>query len=212
MRFLSTKTHALLDYGLGAILFLFPFVVGLNRGGLIVWGPMLLGAGLLLYSLVTNYEYSLMRLLPIKLHLALDAAGGLLLIIFAILSAPTSGQLALLLALGIVEIASSVVTKSVTSDGPGVESPSILTLTRRSKVAMPPAAGPKTADNRPNYPAHPDATENAEQLRGAIDSGRTGDKIAMTDPAAAPLGSDDEAAQPHDEEGLATARRQSARR
>jgi hypothetical protein len=33
-----------------------------------------------------------------------------------------------------------------------------------------------------------------EQLRADIDSGRTGDKIAGPDPAAAPLGADEEAA------------------
>ncbi|MBB3972009.1 hypothetical protein [Hansschlegelia beijingensis] len=33
-----------------------------------------------------------------------------------------------------------------------------------------------------------------ERLRDAIDSGRTGDKAPFTDPAAAPLGADDEAA------------------
>jgi hypothetical protein len=33
-----------------------------------------------------------------------------------------------------------------------------------------------------------------EQLRHDIDSGRTGDKVAVGDPAAAPLGADDEAA------------------
>lgn len=33
-----------------------------------------------------------------------------------------------------------------------------------------------------------------EELRGKIDSGRTGDKVNFPDPAAAPLGTDDEAA------------------
>lgn len=33
-----------------------------------------------------------------------------------------------------------------------------------------------------------------EQLRHDIDSGRTGDKVAVSDPAAAPLGTDEEAA------------------
>lgn len=38
-----------------------------------------------------------------------------------------------------------------------------------------------------------------EQLRADIDAGRTGDKVAYPDPAAAPLGADDEAAaQPDD--------------
>jgi hypothetical protein len=36
--------------------------------------------------------------------------------------------------------------------------------------------------------------ETVEQLRSAIDSGRTGDKIPYPDPAAAPLGGDEEAA------------------
>jgi len=33
-----------------------------------------------------------------------------------------------------------------------------------------------------------------DRLRSDIDSGRTGDKVATSDPAAAPLGTDDEAA------------------
>ncbi len=35
---------------------------------------------------------------------------------------------------------------------------------------------------------------NVDQLRHAIDRGRTGSKVAASDPAAAPLGTDDEAA------------------
>lgn len=34
---------------------------------------------------------------------------------------------------------------------------------------------------------------NPERLRDAIDQGRTADKVAVADPAAAPLGTDDEA-------------------
>ena len=34
----------------------------------------------------------------------------------------------------------------------------------------------------------------SEQIRNRIDAGRTGEKVAMPDPAAAPLGSDAEAA------------------
>jgi hypothetical protein len=36
--------------------------------------------------------------------------------------------------------------------------------------------------------------DTVDQLRADIDSGRTGDKVAATDPAAAPLGADEEAA------------------
>ena len=38
----------------------------------------------------------------------------------------------------------------------------------------------------------------AQALKGAIDSGRTGDKVSFSDPGAAPLGTDDEAAGPPD--------------
>lgn len=41
-------------------------------------------------------------------------------------------------------------------------------------------------------PTHP--TSAAARLRHAIDSGNTGDKVNYPDPAAAPLGTDDEAA------------------
>lgn len=39
-----------------------------------------------------------------------------------------------------------------------------------------------------------EAPARAERLRHEIDSGRTGDKVAFHDPAAVPLGADDEAA------------------
>lgn len=45
---------------------------------------------------------------------------------------------------------------------------------------------------------------NVEQLRADIDAGRTGDKVAYPDPAAAPLGADDEAANSSHQDTSAT--------
>lgn len=42
--------------------------------------------------------------------------------------------------------------------------------------------------------SHRKKTLNWEQVRDRIDSGATGEKVAGSDPAAAPLGTDDEAA------------------
>jgi hypothetical protein len=42
--------------------------------------------------------------------------------------------------------------------------------------------------------SHRKKTLNWEQVRDRIDSGATGEKVAVSDPAAAPLGTDDEAA------------------
>jgi hypothetical protein len=52
----------------------------------------------------------------------------------------------------------------------------------------------------------------SEQLRHDIDSGRAGDKVRVGDPAAAPLGTDDEAAgTPPSRSAIATARDQERR-
>jgi hypothetical protein len=210
MRFLPTRIHAVLDYVLGGVLALFPFVTGF-QGGVIDWGPMLLGHGLILYSLLTNYELGVLNFIPVKRHLLLDAAGGVVLIGLAAVYGASPAVWLPLMVIGVIEIGSSLVTRTVTSDGPGLDSPSILTSTHRSKVTMPAAVGPKTADGRPDYPVHPAGPRTPEELRAAIDSGKTGDKVALTDPAAAPLGSDDEAADLHDEQGLATARQAGSR-
>lgn len=60
--------------------------------------------------------------------------------------------------------------------------------------------------DKPSHPTDDKDIRTVEQLRHAIDSGRTGDKTAASDPAAAPLGTDDEAAgTPATPEQVATA-------
>jgi hypothetical protein len=57
-----------------------------------------------------------------------------------------------------------------------------------------------------NEPTDPGPRPTAEQLRQRIDSGATGDKVAFPDPAAVPLGADEEAAgTPLSREALARA-------
>lgn len=58
---------------------------------------------------------------------------------------------------------------------------------------------------------HGSGVANPDRLRDDIDSGKTGDKIPFPDPAAAPLGTDDEAggATPHP--AAAAAARETAR-
>jgi hypothetical protein len=65
----------------------------------------------------------------------------------------------------------------------------------------------------PDAPRPPRST--SAQLRDDIDSGRTGDKVPWSDPAAAPLGTDEEAAgtppSPADVEAARMAERRSVR-
>jgi hypothetical protein len=52
------------------------------------------------------------------------------------------------------------------------------------------------------------AVPNVDQLRAEIDSGRSGDKVAASDPAVAPLGTDEEAGgNPPTRDQVAMARR-----
>src|SRR5215204_6667022 len=68
---------------------------------------------------------------------------------------------------------------------------------------------PPSRSARPIDPPPASGRPTAAQLKGDIDSGRTGDKVGVFDPALAPLGTDDEAAgAPPSREAIAMARRQ----
>lgn len=79
MRFISTKTHGILDYVLGALLIVAPWLLGFNQGGAETWVPVMLGAGVILYSLFTRYELGVVKVIPMSGHLTLDFIGGALL-------------------------------------------------------------------------------------------------------------------------------------
>lgn len=79
MRFIPTRVHGILDYTVGAILAISPWLFGFNRGGAETWVPVILGAGAILYSLVTNYEWGVSRRIPMPTHLMLDVASGIVL-------------------------------------------------------------------------------------------------------------------------------------
>ncbi len=81
-QFLPTRVHGVLDYLMGLVLIVLPFVPGFPRleaHPSATWIPLALGVGALVYSLVTNYEFGLLRLLPMPVHLAFDFLSGVLL-------------------------------------------------------------------------------------------------------------------------------------
>jgi len=79
MRFLSTRTHGIIDYIVGVALILAPFILGFANGGAAMWVPIILGAGAILYSLLTDYEMGVVRRISMRTHLGIDAIGGILL-------------------------------------------------------------------------------------------------------------------------------------
>lgn len=78
---IPTRVHALLDYMLGFGLLL-PYIVNYGMSEPDIQVLSALGTVVLLVSLFTNYEYSVMHLISMKVHLAFDIALGLLLIAF----------------------------------------------------------------------------------------------------------------------------------
>lgn len=64
---------------MGAFLVVAPWVFGFWRNGAESWVPVWLGGGAIVYSLLTNYELGVAKLLSMRTHLWLDAASGIFL-------------------------------------------------------------------------------------------------------------------------------------
>lgn len=79
MRFVSTKTHGIIDYLAGALLIAAPWLLGFADNSAAQWVPVVLGIMALVYSLLTNYELSAAKVLSVPMHLGLDAFSGLFL-------------------------------------------------------------------------------------------------------------------------------------
>jgi hypothetical protein len=76
---ISTRTHGIIDYLTGALLLVAPYLFGFATGGIEQWLPQLLGAMIIVMSLLTRYELSIAKVIPLKVHLGVDVLGGILL-------------------------------------------------------------------------------------------------------------------------------------
>jgi hypothetical protein len=75
---LPTRIHGFLDWMMGLALVVVPLAFGFGAGPQ-TWLPVLLGGGLILSSLFTEYELGVVPILSMPAHLILDAMAGLLL-------------------------------------------------------------------------------------------------------------------------------------
>jgi hypothetical protein len=71
---IPTHVHGTIDYIVGTLLILAPFILGFADGTAAQWVPIILGASALFYSLVTDYELGVARVIPMPVHLGLDIA------------------------------------------------------------------------------------------------------------------------------------------
>src|SRR4051812_10763828 len=79
-RLIPSRTHAMLDYPLGVVLILAPWIFGFSDvGGAAVALPIIVGALAIGQSLITDWELSLANLLPLPMHLTMDVLAGVIL-------------------------------------------------------------------------------------------------------------------------------------
>ncbi|MGO1508138.1 MAG: SPW repeat domain-containing protein [Microbacteriaceae bacterium] len=80
MRFIPTKVHGVLDYLVGIALIAAPWIFGFaSVGGAAVVIPIVLGIGLIVYSLFTKYEWGPFGFIPMPVHLVFDIVASLFL-------------------------------------------------------------------------------------------------------------------------------------
>ena len=79
MRFIPTKFHAPLDYIVGAALIAAPWIFQFSEHTAATVVPVVLGIGLIAYSLFTNYELGVWKVAPMAVHNLIDIAAGTLL-------------------------------------------------------------------------------------------------------------------------------------
>ncbi len=118
MRFLPTRIHGALDYLTGALFLVAPWLFGFagEADGIATWLFVVLGAGVLLYSLFTDYELGLVRKLSMPVHLMLDLGGGLLLLVSPWLFGFADEVWVPHVLFGLLEVGAALVTQRVPSD------------------------------------------------------------------------------------------------
>lgn len=115
MRFIPTSVHGAVDHVVGPALVLAPTLLRLGRTSPEGLTARAVGGVEAFYSNITDYELSMKNVVPMKVHLALDAAGGAALALVPQLTgARTRGKKHWVphLAIGALEIGMAAFTKT----------------------------------------------------------------------------------------------------
>src|SRR4051794_41418722 len=76
MRFIPTRYHAPLDYIVGVLLIAAPWIFQFSDNTTATVVPIVLGVGLIAYSLFTNYELGVWKVAPMAVHNLIDIVAG----------------------------------------------------------------------------------------------------------------------------------------
>ncbi len=81
MKFISRKTHAVLDYIVGLLLIAAPWIFRFSEINAARWSAIIVGILVLAMSLITDYEGGVKKMLSMNTHLNMDVLVGIFLAI-----------------------------------------------------------------------------------------------------------------------------------
>ena len=77
---ISTKMHGMEDYAVGVLLIAAPWIFNFADGTAAQWVPIAIGVAILGLSMLTRYELGVYGLIPMPMHIMIDAGAAVLLI------------------------------------------------------------------------------------------------------------------------------------
>jgi hypothetical protein len=112
---ISTRTHGILDYLMSAKLAILPSMLGFSPR--MTRALQTVAAGKLVYSMLTDNELGVARVIPMKAHLAMDAIGGIALAALPfMLDEDDDVATMVCIGAGLMELTSATLTETEPSD------------------------------------------------------------------------------------------------
>lgn len=79
MRFIPTRFHGILDYIVGLVLIMAPWIFDFSDNSYATWTIVIAGIVVLLQTIFTDFEVGLVRKIPMQTHLMMDFGLGVVL-------------------------------------------------------------------------------------------------------------------------------------
>jgi hypothetical protein len=144
LRFIPTSVHSAIDHVVGPALVAAPTLLGLDRTSPEGLAARAIGSAQAIYSNLTDYEVSAKNVVPMRVHLALDAVGGATLALVPQLTgARRRGKKHWVphLALGAFEVGLALLTKTEAPQTKAGRAAKIAKLVATAKLAKEAAEG-----------------------------------------------------------------------
>ncbi|GHA77783.1 SPW repeat protein [Pontibacter akesuensis] len=79
MRFIPTRFHGILDYIVGPLLIISPWIFDFSDVSWATWTMVIAGVIILIQTILTDFEVGLVHKIPMKTHLMMDFGLGVIL-------------------------------------------------------------------------------------------------------------------------------------